>query len=153
MLLPCIHKHCVRRWLFLTVKGPLRLYCLYSISSTLENKEKGKQVSTCYTLTNLKEYSPHNPQTYTHKQFHNRKPFSCVVRIALVILWLASPALSFPSNQLQSVAGMEGEITLGRHRVEISAQPRHYLVLPKHLGCNLCQTTRLQLVHTGPGGG
>lgn len=63
------------------------------------------------------------------------------------------PALSFPSNQLQSVAGMEGEITLERHRGEISAQPGHYLVLPKHPGGNLRQTTRLRRVHTGQGGG
>lgn len=48
---------------------------------------------------------------------------------------------------------MEGEITLERHRGEISAQPRRYLVLPKHPGGNLCQTTRLQRVRTGQGGG
>lgn len=63
------------------------------------------------------------------------------------------PALSFPRNQLQSVTGMEGEITLKRHHEEISAQFRDYLMLLEHPAGALCQTTRLQRVHTGRWGG
>lgn len=94
---------------------------------------------------------------HTHTLFHNIAQTSSssppVARMTSAIFWSAPPALSFPSNQLQSVAGMEGEITLERHCGEISARPRHYLVLPQHPGGNLCQTTRLHRVHTGQGGG
>lgn len=72
----------------------------------------------------------HTHALHTHKPFHNSTqtiPSSPMVRASLVIFWLPPPALSFPGNQLHSVTGMEGEITLERHRVEISAKLRHYL--------------------------
>lgn len=104
---------------------------------------KGRQPKQLYTPT-------------AHKPFHNSTqtgPPSPTARTYFGHFLIATPALSFPSNQLQSVTGMEGEKTLERHCVEISAQLRQYLVLLQHPAGNLCQTARPQHVHAGRPGG
>lgn len=147
-------------WLFIArtqTQTPKVTYSLYSISRSLEVHKKHIQAYSflmkCNHTPTKQDVQMVNGQVLIRPHLHHNRtetdPSSALLKVALAIFWLTPPALSFPSNQLQSVAGMEGEITLGRHHGEISAQPRHYLVLSKHPRGNLCQTTRLQHVHTG----